>query len=289
MGEQLALFTMVYDDDVFLDIFLRYWKRFLPLKNIYVLIHADYEKYEEMAKGCNCIRINRPAVHRNSEVERWKMISHFASGMSFMFDRVMYTDVDEIIVVDPDVAENPASYILSQRPKVIATPGIDLVNISSLEPDAFDPERPVLSQRRYYVNNSWYTKPCITKEPIIWCSGGHYCDKEHFNVDRNLTLVHLRLFDERIFEARSAARVKMVTDKETGEPIKGLGGKTWRRSSGQYDRYKIDEIQQPDSLFMFGHEKISHEIRGQRDGYYLRNPKEKRHIRQIPARYETVF
>ncbi|MBT0955983.1 hypothetical protein IV417_01170 [Alphaproteobacteria bacterium KMM 3653] len=289
MPKQLALFTMVYDDDVFLDIFLRYWAQFLPLKNIYVLIHADYEKYEALAAGCNCIRINRPEMHKDSEVDRWKMISHFASGMSFMFDRVIYTDVDEIIVVDPDIAPDPVQYLLDQRYPVIAAPGVDLVNIEALEPQPYDPAKPVLSQRRHYALNSWYTKPCITTKPIQWCSGGHFSDIEKVHVDPNLTLVHLRLFDARIFEDRSAARIKMISDKETGEPISGLGGKTWRRTTDQFERYFTDDIQQTDKIFAFGHEKKSHEVRGTRDGYVLRNPKEKRTIQRIPARYETLF
>ena len=280
---------MVYDDDVFLDIFLKYWARFLPLKNIYVLIHAQYEKYEKIAAGCNCIRVNRPEMHKNSEVDRWDMISRLAGGMTFMFDKVIYTDVDEIVVVDPEVSDNPVDYMLGLHQPVVAIPGIDLVNIEALEPEPYDPARPVLSQRQHYVNNSWYTKPALISEPVRWCSGGHYCDRESYHIDRNLTLVHLRLFDARIFGARAAARIKMISD-DSGQPIKGLGGKTWRRDASEYAKYKTEKIVQPETIFMYGHETKSHEIRRIRDdGMVLRSPMEKKQIRHLPSRYHGLF
>ena len=71
----IAILTMVYDDDIYLRIWLAYWERFVPRSNLYVLIHANHEHYEEMARGCNTIRIARPPVHADLETHRWRMLS----------------------------------------------------------------------------------------------------------------------------------------------------------------------------------------------------------------------
>ncbi|MBB1492354.1 hypothetical protein H5395_12560 [Paracoccus sp. MC1854] len=110
--KSVAILTMVYDDDIYLKIWLSYWEKFVPRSNLYVLIHADYGHYEQMASDCNTIRIARPPMHAGSEVSRWKMLSSLASGLTLMFDRVIYTDVDEIIALDPKHGNNPIDYIL---------------------------------------------------------------------------------------------------------------------------------------------------------------------------------
>ena len=39
--KSIAILTMVYDDDIYLKIWLGYWERFVPRSDLYVLIHAD--------------------------------------------------------------------------------------------------------------------------------------------------------------------------------------------------------------------------------------------------------
>ncbi len=289
MSKQLALFTMVYDDDVYLDIFLRYWTRFLPRENIFVLMHANYDRYEALAKGCNTLRINRPAVHDNSERDRWSMISHFVSGACYMFDRAIYTDVDEIIVLDPKVGTNPVEYILDHPDPVVAPTGIDIVHVPDQEPNDYDPTLPVLGQRRHFVHNSWYSKPAITRHAIRWGSGGHYCDQENYVIDPNLTLFHLRLFDNRQFQERRAARYSMIIDPATGKPFPNLGGKTWRTEADYLDEFRLGTIKTAEQLNAPQLNRASYKLRKVKNGIYVRSPTTKRQILRLPPEYVGLF
>jgi hypothetical protein len=56
----IAIIKMVYDDDIYLEIWLKYWEQFVPRSNLYVLIHDQYEKYEDICKGCNTIACTGP-------------------------------------------------------------------------------------------------------------------------------------------------------------------------------------------------------------------------------------
>lgn len=285
----IAILTMVYDDDIYLKIWLAYWERFVPRSNLYVLIHADYEHYEEMAKGCNTIRIARPAVHAKLEVDRWRMLSDLASGLTHMFDRVIYTDVDEIIALDPKAGDDPVEHVLSSTEPVISPFGLDLVQPAELDLSPIDLSKPILSQRGFVCSSAPYSKPCITSQPIRWSKGGHYSDREQVFLSRDLYLFHLRLFDRWVYEDRSAKRRAMVTDADTGRVIEGLGGPSWERTK-EFDRYRIEQAEpMKDIDFRKDREKWVRTAELTENGLWKRKGRLRKQLHRIPERFEKLF
>ncbi|MDT0682375.1 hypothetical protein RM543_06745 [Roseicyclus sp. F158] len=285
----LAVVTMVYDDDVYLDIFLRHWTRFLPRSNIFVLMHANYERFEAMAEGCNTMRIRRPETSPESEQLRWRMVSQIVSGLTYQFGRALYTDVDEIITVDPDVAASPVEYICGLTDPVVAPMGVDLVHVPDREPLPYDPARPILGQRRYFAFTSWYAKPAIVSEPIRWGSGGHNCNRKHV-LDPALTLFHLRLFDEGIYRARADARLDLVTDDATGGLIPGLGGRTWRSEGDHLSLYRRDTMDEELArIEKPGMMRNAMQLKKMHDDLYILHHRDNKRLRRLPSRYEGVF
>lgn len=285
----IAILTMVYDDDIYLRIWLAYWERFVPRSNLYVLIHADHDHYEEMAQGCNTIRIARPPVHVDLEVDRWKMLSSLATGLTFMFDRVIYTDVDEIIVLDPDKGDDPVEHILGRAEPVISPFGVDLVEPVELDLPPIDLSRPILSQRRFISSSAPYSKPCITSEPINWSKGGHYSDRREVFLSEDLFLFHLRLFDRTVYQERSANRREMVTDARSGKVIEGLGGPSWQRTN-EFGRYSIQR-EEPMKNIDFRKDRVKWLESAQLDGkgFWERSGRLRKQLHRIPERFETVF
>lgn len=285
----VAILTMVYDDDIYLQIWLKYWERFVPRSNLYVLIHANYEHYERMAAGCNTIRVARPALHAGSEVNRWKMLSNIASGLTHLFDRVIYTDVDEIIALDPKAGDDPIDYILGRPEPVISPFGLDVVEAVELGLPPIDLERPILSQRQFIAPCPYYSKPCITSDEIQWCSGGHFCDKEQAFLSDVLFLFHLRLFDKAIYDRRAAQRRAMVSDAETGQPIEGLGGSTWRRTD-EFSEYFIEQSVPLENIdYQQERSKWLRSGRLNDDGFWQRRGKMRKNMSRIPTRFSNVF
>lgn len=285
----IAILTMVYDDDIYLRIWLDYWERFVPRGNLYVLIHADYDHYEEMAKGCNTIRIARPPVHVDLEADRWRMLSQLASGLTFMFERVIYTDVDEIIALDPERGSDPVEHVLNRAEPVISPFGVDVVEPEELDLPPIDLSRPILSQRSFICSSAPYSKPCITSEPINWSKGGHYSDKPRIFLSEDLVLFHLRLFDREIYQKRSANRKAMVTDAETGKVIEGLGGPSWQRTN-EFGRYAI-KASEPMKRIRFKRDRATwlESAKLDNQGFWKRKGWLRKQLHRIPERFETVF
>lgn len=286
--KSIAITTMVYDDDLYLRIWLDYWERFVSRSSLYVLIHADYEHYEELAKGCNTIRIARPSLHSGFEVNRWRMLSGICSGLTYMFDRVIYTDVDELIVLDPKIGDNPVEYILGLDEPVIAPFGVDVVEspVDNLPP--IDLSRPILSQRNLIAPLPLYNKPCITSRPIRWGSGGHDSDCKDVALSEHLFLFHLRLFDKQHYRTRAMGRKAMVTDPATGLDIKGLGGVTWT----QLVEFSEYSIKKPDPLGDIRFNRYRRRWRMEpvlKNGLWQRRKRIYKDLYRLPERFEQVF
>lgn len=280
---------MVYDDDLYLQIWLSYWERFVPRSSLYVLIHADYEHYEELAKGCNTIRIARPPMQSSSEIDRWKMLSRLASGLTYMFDRVIYTDVDEVIALDPEVGDDPIEHILGRPEPVISPFGVDVVEAVELNLPPIDITKPILSQRRFIAPTPMYSKPCIISEEIDWASGGHYSNKPDVYLSDALTLFHLRLFDKRHYDQRSLRRKEMISDPETGEMIEGLGGSTWRKMNA-FDKYFIEKSDPMEGI-EYGRlrRRWTKSAVLDENGHWIRRGYIKKKMSRIPERFTNLF
>lgn len=285
----LAVLTMVYDDEIFLKIWLSYWSRFLPRENLYVLIHGDYEAYENLAEGCNTIRIPRPEVHGRTEIKRWEMIARISSGLTSMFGKVIYTDVDEIIALDPKQGSDLVEHILGLHDPIVAPYGCDVVDPVELDLPPFDEARLILEQRPYVASNAHYAKPCIIGKPVEWCSGGHYCKERNVTLSDDLFLFHLRLFDRRVYTQRAAKRIAMVTDVNTGQAVDGFGGPTWRRSN-ELERYSIETMEAlPNLRFKRDREMWRNEVREDEQGFFVRKGKMRKQLHRVPLRFESLF
>ena len=58
----VAFVTMVYNDEFFLDIWLRYYRKHVPAGDLYIITHGPQPYAHEMGKGCNVIEIDRSAL-----------------------------------------------------------------------------------------------------------------------------------------------------------------------------------------------------------------------------------
>ena len=231
-----AVVTMVYDDEFFLDIWVKYYEQFTERKNLFILTHGHQDYAARIAEGCNIIELNRRELYEGMDGDRFKCVNHFCGALSHMFDRVIYNDVDELIVLDPDKGDNPITHIESIDPKieVITAFGLEIIHRIDLEDD-YDPRRQILSQRQYVRASGWYSKPCITNRYTRWRPDGHGSDCPVQYIDDDLYLFHLKWFDRNIHVDRYLDRVAMRRVDEKGKEII-IGGGSWTVSQYHYLR-----------------------------------------------------
>lgn len=238
----LAVCTMVYDDAEFLKIWLRYWTARLPAKSLYVLVHGAREEMMDLVQGATRIPLHRPEPYKNMEEDRWHMLSGLASGLSHMHSTVVYTDVDEILLVDPDVNEDIIQTLID-LPDPVTTPyGIELIHRTDREPNLLDLSGNVLEQRSLVRATNFYCKPCIIKQPVSWGRGGHFSSYENVHFKAGLFNLHLRFMDEGLFMQRATKRRRTTF---TNLKINTTDRRRWRTSEDAAKEYLKRHIAYP--------------------------------------------
>ncbi|MEL6570872.1 MAG: hypothetical protein AAFQ64_04385 [Pseudomonadota bacterium] len=162
-------------------------------------------------------------------------MSDYCSDLTKDHDRVIFNDVDEIIVLDPDIDTPLVDYLeaVDTTTRVITPLGLEIIHMKAREND-YDYSRGMFAQRKFVRVNGWYSKPCITNIPIIWGPDGHGSSYGEIYVDPNLYLFHLKWFDDKFHKDRHKERLKQRwINKKGQEIIVGAGSWTWSERTYQ--------------------------------------------------------
>jgi Glycosyl transferase family 2 len=213
--------TMVYKDYFFLQRWVDYYGKQFGRQHLYVLSHGGDPEHARIAEGANVIRLPRdPTLHRLTR-RRWMLKSQFASGMLRYYNWIFVGDVDEVVIVDPDVAPDLVSYMRTkegrQTPLSLCPFGIELIHNPEAEPEAIIPGAPLLSRRRVFRANANYAKPCVIRKETMFTIGGHANTHLPRVLDPHLYLLHLRFVDHDISLERLADRKEMREVMDGGE------------------------------------------------------------------------
>jgi hypothetical protein len=217
---QIAAVTMVYNEPEYLSIWLRHYSKHVGLNNCFIIDHGSDDGSTESLIGCNVIRVPRDSY---DPVVQSLYNSKFCSSLLCWYKRVIYSDVDEILVPDPNIAETLFDYCTRPLPDIVTAIGLNVQQIPDLEA-AIDITMPISNQRSWVLASASMCKPLLINRDIRWSGGSHSADAKL--VFDHLYMFHLRWFDFDIGMARLARTRKM----------------DWARdASGQHARLNDDD------------------------------------------------
>ena len=236
MTGQVAVWTMVRDENYFLRLWVNYYSKFLPCEHIFILVDGADSFLPDGLDGCQIIVLPKSKIVEGWDERRWQFLSHFASALATRFDVVLGGDVDELVVLDPKVGLNPITYILERAEGQVISPfAIEVVHRIDLEP-ALSLGEPVLGQRRFGRLNASYCKPCIHRGPIRWSLGQHYADYPELILSKDLFLFHLRYLDAELLGQRQEQRSNRLATA-SAEMVADAAGGGWYRSSDEMQKH----------------------------------------------------
>lgn len=215
MAPRLAAVTMLRDDLFYLDIWLAHYGEMFGRENCYIVNHGHNPEVAERAKGCNIIGI--PGFHhKNFDMKRWRLLNNIVQGLNAYHDHIIVGDVDELVVLDPQLGTLPA-FLAKQKPRQVITPlGLEVIHRLDLEPEPIADK--VLGPRMHVRLAPHYSKPCIISVGEKIARGGHYTKYGKINSPEGLFLFHLKYcdFDEyaRGMDRRNAVTAAIGSSKK---------------------------------------------------------------------------
>ncbi len=199
MKAPLAIVTMVYNEPVFLPVWLRHYAAAAGAQNCFVLDHGttDGSTAPALLRQASVLRI--PRSPQNDAV-RCGFVSDFCAALLSWYDAVIYVDVDELLVADPAAHGSLADLAATLRDDAVVTAlGFDVIHVPDLEA-SLDWMQPIARQRDWLRFSSAMCKPVIVRRRVAWAPGFHCIDAPpRFG---RLFLLHLRYADLRSGLAR---------------------------------------------------------------------------------------
>ena len=231
----VAAVTMAYNEPDFAAIWARHYAAELGPRNCYVIDHGSTDGSLDNLAGINVVRIPRSP---QDDPRRALFMSQFCASLLSWYGAVIHTDIDEILVADPERHASLARCCGAEARPVVNAIGFDLLHRPDQEP-ALSPVLPVTFQRKWLRFSSAMCKPVLIRTPVAWAPGFHSVAAPP--VFGDLFLFHLRYFDlgrglarldrtrRQPWEAPEAGAHQRMSDEEWSAMLRAMAGLPTRR------------------------------------------------------------
>lgn len=283
---KIAALTFVFNENVNLPIWRRYYGQQFGEKNLFVI---DRESNDGSTDDLG--EINRIVVPRDAFDDRKKasIMSSFQNGIINYYDAMVIGDCDEIAVPDPNKYTNLADYAQRMQHQYSTCVGVDLLHIIHKEPP-IDLTKPIMEQRRFGRFRTAGCKTMLSRIPLRWGPGLHYTDHKPW-IDPDLINVHLKTMDYQCAMLRQ--KVNQTTEWSEASLAANFGG----HHRYNYDRFVQEAFFDPVNLAkqnQFGPFELSNEIADLiakvkvQDGGYTTSSKMTRWV-EFPESFRGAF
>lgn len=210
---RIAAITMAFNEPEFLPLWVEHYGRLVGFHNLYVISFADRQQRADRSRRYQLIDL--PDIGFD-EARRAQTMSALQAMLLLTYDWVVMSDVDELIVPDPDRYSGLKDFLRkNRRQPYFTTVGFNVVQDRRKE-QPLDSCRPLFHQRNWLRFDGGYCKPLVSRVPLNWSVGFHECDKPPRHTD-DLYLFHLRAVDEKIARARIARLNALKVSKRDRE------------------------------------------------------------------------
>ena len=240
-----AIFTVVYNEPVWLPIWIRYYSRHADLRDMWILDHNTNDGSTNSSLLPRDIRYRRlygekrfsPHHFLNRQVEL-----HQQRLLRYGYKCVLFVEVDEIVAPHPElfpfglqeyfkyflttkfVGRRPLAYHISENNDTALGPMESGLNWT----------QSILAQRTVWHRDIWFDKPLLTKEPLQYGPGFHEVDK-HPSVypkhiirrDKKLFFMHLHYADLKYCLYREMTKYRRAKHMVEEERMERLGDHWW--------------------------------------------------------------
>lgn len=296
----LAFVTMVWRDHWLLEKWIAYNSTHVPKSQLYVINHGGDPKINEIAEGCNVISIPRDGVPMNFDRIRWDLIGNLAAGLLGFYERVICTDVDELLlfVGEGNIVDHLLSRSVGKDITAIGALGLNLLPTDSGDTAA----DALMAQYPDALVSGKYSKPCVVDKPSKFSNGAHGLLGSDFELDPELLLIHLHYvtpdymqrMDDRKEIAETTTNEFLASEEQLQDIRKGYW-RNWAKSDKILDN-NMKALENAAVVDISDGFKEIHAILSA----YLRQEGRKRHVVQakikkipmmvtIPQKYRHLF
>lgn len=188
LKNRVCLIAYANNSSGWFNYFYRHYKYDQKIDDIYIITPSpdSFEGYELAGIiGINC------ALYNDSSI--CNMLTSLSNGLRSYYEWVICCDVDEILLPHPySEVESIKDFLSASSDTVIFSRGVDIIQCDD-EAD-FDIQKAVTQNRRIGFYNTALCKPHISRVPLRYGEGQHFCsERPHFQVfSESMVCWHLK-------------------------------------------------------------------------------------------------
>ena len=172
----VAALTIYHGDIGALKRWLGYYGDQLGRDNCYVLCVGDNRDLNDLAQGCSVIRLP-PDAAPTLEKKRGRIVNNLVAALLCYHAHVIVTDMDELVLVDPQTGQGLRDYLVGVARGQVLTP-LGLQQVGGAPPYHVQ-TRPELS------------KPCVLSTPTALSRDATLSRFERLNMPDDLYLLRV--------------------------------------------------------------------------------------------------
>lgn len=222
--KKCAVFTIVKNENYFLPIWLKHYKKYFDNSDIYVL---DHQSIDGSTNGLDVnieLIINEFAFDHQWLVET---VQNFQVKLLEKYESVLFVEADEIVYT----VEKPLNLVIDEflnNKQLTVQSCISRELIQNLETEKpLNDDELIITNRNYWFEDGMYHKTLLSKVPLKWVLGFHSTTNKTPDHTYNLRLCHLHRFDFEIMLKRNIHRLNNVKIKNDG--LSGFQNKITQR------------------------------------------------------------
>jgi hypothetical protein len=212
MKKKSAVFTIVKNENYFLSIWIKHYKKYFDETDIYILNHQSTDG------STNNLSVNViPVINELAFDHDWlvETVQDFQKSLLIKYECVVFVESDELLYsIEKPLNEIIIDLINNPSQDYITCIGYEVIEMKGEL--SLTPSDEIFKNRDYWFRHLLYDKTLISKIPLSWSRGFHHINKKIINKSYGLYMVHLHRVDFEIMLKRHEERANKWKLKDDG-------------------------------------------------------------------------
>jgi hypothetical protein len=213
MKKKSAVFTIVKNENYFLSIWIKHYKKYFDVSDIYVLDHQSNDG------STDNINVNVvPVINELAFDHQWLVntVQDFQKELLEKYECVLFAEADELLyTLNKNLNESIDDFLNDSSCEYVSCYCHEVVEDLKIESELSFNDK-IFEKRNYWFRDIGYDKTLLSKIPLNWCWGFHTTLGLRKNYKYSLYMVHLHRVDFEMMLKRHEERATKWKLKDDG-------------------------------------------------------------------------